>query len=96
MRVHWTHNAVDHLVNIYEYICLNSPVYGKQMVDKITRRSEQIADQPYSGRKVPEYQAEDIRELIEKPYRIIYRIKKDQIDVVAVIHGAQLMPDKIE
>ena len=46
------------------------------MVDKITRRSEQIADQQLSGRKVPEYEAEDIRELIEKPYRIIYRIKK--------------------
>ena len=44
---------------------------------------------------MPEYEAEDIRELIEKPYRIIYRIKKDQIDVVAVIHGAQLLPDQI-
>ena len=64
-------------------------------MDKITRRSEQIADQPYSGRKVPEYEAEDIRELIEKPYRIIYLIKPDQIDVVAVIHGAQLIPDDI-
>ncbi len=42
------------------------------MVDRITRRSEQISTQPLSGRKVPEYEAEDIRELIEKPYRIIY------------------------
>ena len=93
MKVHWTRNAVGHLANIYEYISLNSPTYAKRTVDKITRRSEQITDQPYSGRKVPEYDAEDIRELIEKPYRIIYRIKPDQIDVVAVIHGAQLMLD---
>jgi toxin ParE1/3/4 len=89
MRVHWTQNAVEHLVNIYEYIALNSPTYAKGMVDKITRRSEKIADQPLSGRKVPEYQNDDIRELIEKPYRIIYRIKADQIDVLAVIHGAR-------
>lgn len=95
MRVHWTQNAVEHLVNIYEYIALNSPTYAKQMVDRITRRSEQIADQPLSGRKVPEYQIEDIRELIEKPYRIIYRVKADQIDVLAVIHGAQLLPEEI-
>jgi len=95
MKVHWTRNAVDQLVNIYEYISLNSPTYGKQMVDKITHRSEQIADHPLSGRKVPEYEAQDIRELIEKPYRIIYRIKQDQIDVLAVIHGAQLLPDNI-
>jgi addiction module RelE/StbE family toxin len=95
MKVHWTRNAIDHLVNIYEYISLNSPTYAKQMVDRITGRSVQIADNPQSGRMVPEYQAEDIRELIEKPYRIIYRVKHDQIDVLAVIHGARLLPDKI-
>jgi toxin ParE1/3/4 len=95
MRVHWTQNAVEHLVNIYEHIALNSPTYANRMVDKITRRSEQITDQPLSGRKVPEYQTDDIRELIEKPYRIIFRIKADQIDVVAVIHGARLLPGDI-
>jgi addiction module RelE/StbE family toxin len=95
MKVHWTGNAVDHLVNIYEYITLNSPTYARQMVNRITRRSEQIGDQPFSGRKVPEYQADDIRELIENPYRIIYRVRQDQIDVLAVIHGARLLPDDI-
>ena len=95
MKVYWTHNAVDHLVNIYEYIALNSPTYAKGMVDRITRRSSQIADSPLSGRMVPEYQTPDIRELIEKPYRIIYRIKQDQIDVLAVIHGARLMPEDL-
>ena len=83
------------IVNIYEHIALNSPTYAKRMVDRITRRSEQIADQPLSGRKVPEYEAEDVRELIEKPFRIIYRIKSDQIDVLAVIHGARLLPEEI-
>lgn len=95
MKVYWTQNAIEHLANIYEYIALNSAMYAKGMVDKITRRSGQIADLPFSGRKVPEYDAEDIRELIEAPYRIIYRIKPDQIDVLAVIHGAQLPPDSM-
>jgi len=52
MRVRWTHNAIEHLANIYEYIALNSPIYAKQMVDRITCRSVQIGDQPFSGRKV--------------------------------------------
>ncbi len=95
MRVHWTENAIGHLTNIYEYVAINSPMYAKRMVDKITRRSEQIADYPFSGREVPEYDAEDIREIIEPPYRIIYRIKPSQIDVLAVIHSAQLLPDKM-
>ena len=95
MRVHWTDNAIAHLVDIYEYIAHDSPVYAKRMVDRLTRRSEQIADFPMSGRMVPEYEADDIREMIERPYRIIYRIKPDQIDVLAVIHYAQLLPEEI-
>ena len=93
MRVHWTENAIDHLANIYEYIAFNSPTYARRIIDRITLRTELIAEHSLSGRKVPEYDAEDIRELIEKPYRIIYRIKPDQIDVIAEIHGARLMPE---
>ena len=95
MKVYFTENAIEHLVNIYEYISLNSPMYARRMVDKITRRAEQISDHPYSGRTVPEYESADIRELIEAPYRIIYRVKPDQIDVLAVIHGAQLLPKEM-
>ena len=50
---------------------------------------------PRSGRMVPEYEAPDIREVIERPYRIIYRIKADQIDILDVVHGAQLLPPEL-
>jgi len=95
MRVHWTDNAVAHLLDIYEYIAHDSSIYAKRMVDRITKRSEQIASFPMSGRKVPEYEADDIREIIEKPYRIIYRIKPDQIDVLTIVHRRQLLPNDI-
>ncbi|MDO9567191.1 MAG: type II toxin-antitoxin system RelE/ParE family toxin [Candidatus Desulfaltia sp.] len=91
MRVRWTDNALRHLLDIYEYISQNSPFYAQRMVDRLTKRSEQIADFPMSGRSVPEYYTKGIRELIEKPYRIIYRIMPDQIDVLAVLHGARLL-----
>jgi len=95
MRVHWTDNAIAHLLDIYEYIARDSSIYAKRMVDRITRRSEQIASFPMSGRKVPEYEADDIREIIEKPYRIIYRIRPDQADVLSVVHCRQLLPEDI-
>ena len=95
MRAHWTNTAIEHLLAIYEYIARDSRVYAQRMVDRLTQRSEQIAGFPLSGRMVPEYEAEDIREMIEKPYRIIYRIKPDQIDVLAVIHCAKLLPEEI-
>jgi len=89
MKVHWTTTAEAHLDAIYAYIAQDSPQYAMRMVDRLTRRSQQIADFPLSGRKVPEYEADQIREVIEGPYRIIYHIKPDQIDVLAVIHGSQ-------
>ncbi len=88
MKVHWTDTAEGHLEAIYGYIAQDSPAYAKRMVDRITRRSQQIAEFPSSGRRVPEYDIDQIREMIEGLYRIIYYIKPDQIDVLAVIHGA--------
>lgn len=89
MNVHWTETAQGHLDAIHAYIARNSVVYALRMVDRLTRRSQQIADAPLSGRRVPEFDLDQIRELIEGAYRIIYHIKPDQIDVIAVIHGAR-------
>ena len=88
MKVHWTETAEGHLDVLYAYIAQDSPEYAKRMVDRLTRRSQQIAEFPFSGRRVPEYDLDQIREVIEGPYRIIYHIKSGQIDVLAVIHGA--------
>jgi len=89
MTVQWTGTAQDHLDAIYAYIAQDSPEYALRMVDRLTRRSQQIADAPLSGRRVPEYDMDQLREVIEKPYRIIYHIKPDQIDVIAVLHCAR-------
>jgi len=63
-----------------------------RVVDRLTRRSRQIAQFPQSGRAIPEFDDPQVREVIEGSYRIIYRIKKNQIDVIAVIHGARQNP----
>jgi len=89
MKIVWTATAQDHLDAIYAYIAQDSPQYALRMVDRLTRRSQQIADAPFSGRRVPEYDLEQVREMIEGAYRIIYYIKPDQIDVLVVIHGAR-------
>ncbi len=89
MKVHWTETAQEHLDAIYRYIAQNSSEYAMCMVDRLTRHSQQIADFPASGRKVPEYDLDQIREILEGSYRIIYHIKHDQIDVIAVLHTAR-------
>ena len=96
MRVHWTNTAIEHLLAIYEHIAQDAPLYAQRMIDRLTKRSEQIAAFPARrAPMVPEYQASDIREVIERPYRIIYRVKPEQVDILAVVHGAQVLPPEI-
>ncbi len=88
MNVRWTRTAEGHLDAIHAHIARDSNEYAQRMVDRLTTKSRQIAEFPASGRKVPEFAADQIREVIEGSFRIIYQIKTDQIDILAVVHGA--------
>jgi addiction module RelE/StbE family toxin len=92
VKVHWTDTALEHLQAIHAYIARNSPQYALRIVDRLTRRSQQIAEFPLSGRVVREFEFQQIREVLEGPYRIIYYIKPDQVDVLAVVHATQEIP----
>ena len=96
MRVHWTTAARRHLQAIHDYIAQDSKRYARRMVDRITRRSQQLVDQPLIGAVSEKYEELDIREVLVKPYRLFYRVKAGQIDVLAVIHAARELPDQID
>jgi toxin ParE1/3/4 len=95
VTVSWTENAISHLIAIYDHIARDSPFYAQRMVDRVTAKSRLIAEFPRAGRVVPEYELNDVREVFEKPYRVIYRVKPDRIDILAVIHGARLLPPEL-
>ena len=95
MKVRWTRTAIGHLASIYDHIRQDSPRYARRMVDHITARSQQISNFPRSGQVVPEYQDPDIREVIEGSYRVIYKVAANEVRVLAVIHGARLLPPQL-
>jgi len=75
VKVLWTNSAVAQLQAIHDYLAQTSPDYAVRIVDRLTRRSIQIAAFPNSGRMVPEYDRKEIREVIEGRYRIIYLVE---------------------
>ena len=93
MKVLWTESALAHLQAIHDYVAQTSPEYALRIVDRLTTRSIQIATFPFSGRMVPEYELNEVREVIEGSYRIVYLIESglQKIEVLAVIHGSQLL-----
>ena len=69
---------------------------AKALERRLILRSRQIGEFPHSGRKVPDYERDDVRELIEGSYRLVYRIMADHVDVLTVMHCAQLLPTDSE
>ena len=92
-RIIWSPRAADDLEDVYNYIAKDSKYFAALIVRKIFKIVESIPQFTRSGRIVPEYQNEKLRERLYKNYRIIYRIKEEVIEIVAIFHGAQLLSD---
>jgi toxin ParE1/3/4 len=98
MRVIWTEKAEKQLDQIFSYIATDSALYAYRTLEKIIEHAEIIVIHPRKGRKVPEYERDDIREVFHHPYRIIYLIndQENRIENLSVIHGSRLLPDEPE
>jgi plasmid stabilization system protein ParE len=84
--VKWTDHALAQLRHIHDYIAHDSPLYAKRVSEAMVRKTVGLDELPYQGRKLPELNEEYIRELGLYSYRIIYEIKTDHVEILAVIH----------
>lgn len=91
LKIIWSPQASYHLAEICDYISKDSEYYASLFAEKVIKLIETIPDFPRSGRMVPEYNEEDLRERIYGNYRIIYRIKEEVIEIVAICHGSRLL-----
>jgi len=89
MNVHWTNHALNQLFEIYSYISQDSKFYATKVIDDLTKTSKNLEKYSHIGRKVPEINNDNIREIIHGHYRIIYKINEKRIDIIALIHTAQ-------
>jgi plasmid stabilization system protein ParE len=91
--VSWSPSSLADLGAIAEFISRDSPHYASLFVQAIVKHVETLAEFPRSGRMVPEYGKEDLREFLYESYRIVYRIRGSGVEVAAVVHAARLLPD---
>ena len=92
-RLIWSRRARDNLRQVRRYIANDSPRAGKRVADRITQATRRLEELPMSGRVVPEDPYGELREIIVSPYRVIYEIKTDVIEIKSVRHGAQNLSD---
>lgn len=85
----WSPTARAELEAIARYVARTSSIYAERLIDRILAQADQAGIFPQSGRVVPEARRNDVREVFEGSYRIIYLVQASRIDVLAVIHSRQ-------
>jgi len=94
MNIIWSPLAIDRASEIAGYIAQDKPSAAEKWIKTVFSKVEQLKSYPEIGRIVPEIENNQFREIIYGNYRIIYRIEAEQISVLTIRHGKQLLPVK--
>lgn len=92
MKLTWTEPARQDLREIFTYIAEENPNAARRLLAEIKERAILLQDNPQIGRAG---RVDGTRELViaGTQYILPYRLKEQQIQILAVFHGARLWPD---
>jgi addiction module RelE/StbE family toxin len=91
VRVSWTPQAADDLEAICLFIARDTPQIAATFADRVVTATDRLECHPRMGRVVPELGLEDLREILVGSYRVIYRVRDDEVHLLTVHHGARLL-----
>jgi plasmid stabilization system protein ParE len=86
--------ADSDLGNIVSFIARHNPAAASRIGHALIARAEILTQFPEMGRMVPEFNLPDLREIVYRSYRVIYRVKKREqlIEIVRFWHAARGLP----
>lgn len=90
-KVLWTENAVQDLQTIRDFISQDSPERAAEWVLKLFDAGESLTKLSHRGRIVPEFNQENIRELIVENYRLVYCVQTATAEILTVFEGHRLL-----
>jgi plasmid stabilization system protein ParE len=93
IELSWSPEALEQLEFIFKYVAERDPEAAARLIQRLDELAEGIVFTPEIGRMVPEYGRPDLRERIHgqrhKRYRLIYRVRPGEIEIVAVWHTSR-------
>lgn len=94
-RLSWSPVSRDDPHDIIRYISRDSPQRAQAFALRLIAHVDVLQKQPELGRVAPERRLRHIRELIFRPYRIIYRVDHEHrlVEVARVWHAARGTPE---
>ena len=91
VEIEWSSIAQNDLNRIIDYIAQDSLEYALLFFEQVREKVENLTQFPKMGRKIPELDDPNIRELILSNYRLIYQILGEKIQIVRLIHGSRIL-----
>ena len=88
-RLTWSPLALADWQAIVATIANDSPMYARKFGEKLRQAPKRLRRFPLSGWVVAEFGMPTLREILVSPYRIIYRVKPGNVEVVAIVHGSR-------
>ena len=92
----WTEIAEADLLEIIEYIAQDSKSKAIKILGKIKNKTSRLNTSPERGRIAPELQKFNlnlIHEIIESPWRILYKYEEDVVYILGVIDSRRNVED---
>jgi toxin ParE1/3/4 len=93
-KLTWSPAARDDLHDIVIFIARDKPNVAMSFAYELISEADRLQEFPELGRVVPEYRNDNIREVIFRPYRIVYRVDHERklCQIARVWHPARGIP----
>jgi len=91
VRVIWSPRAVERVAEIVDHIAADRPEAARRWADQLFDRAKSLAKFPHRGRRVPELDRTEYRELIHGSYRLIYRVDEVRVNIVTIRHARRVL-----
>ena len=95
-KLRWTTQAVEDVEAIRNFIANDSETYADLVVARLLEAVERLRLFPQSGRIVPELDDAQLREIIESPFRIVYRLHDESVEILTVFRASRLVRSPFE
>jgi toxin ParE1/3/4 len=95
-KIIWTKQAQNNLVEIKNYIALDSLYYAKRIIYFIYQSCNQLISHPEIGMLLYKQDNFLLRRILVKKYRVIYTIYSGNIYIIAVYHQSRILPTKFD
>ena len=88
----WSGPALEDLRQIRVWVARDSPDAARRLATRIRERVEALVDFPTAGRVVPEIGIENYREVVIRPYRVVYEVRDNDVVILRVWHSRRDLP----